>query len=92
MSATPGVPAAGIQAQDHYAERPIWALFGKVMQVERETPAGMIAAAQIQMTTHQQIGRADQLIWRGVTYEVDSDPMPARIGGGYITIITRVST
>lgn len=91
VSATPAVPAAGIAARDYFAERPITALFGQLEQVETQTPAGMIIATMVQCTTVEPLGRQDELIWRGITYEVDSDAMQARMGGGWITVLKRAT-
>ena len=92
VSASDGVPAAGIQPTQYFARRPIAALFGKMELVEEQTNAGTIIHATVQVTTHEQLSRQDRLIWRGETYEIDSDAMPARIGDGYITLMRRVST
>lgn len=89
VSATSGNPQIGLDGQDFYRETTISALFGRVDPKERQTPAGMIAAAQISATTKERLERQDQLVWRGITYSIDSDAMPARFIEGWITVLNR---
>ena len=82
---------AGISQINYYADRGVSALFGQMSALEVQTPAGLIAASVVQMTTQERIGREDYIVWRGINFEVDSDPVPARFGDGWITILKRVS-
>lgn len=88
VSANSGIPGVGLGGENFYAERTITALFADANQLESQTPAGLIAAGELVMTTREKIGRSDELVWRGIEYRVDSDPMPARFDG-WTTVIRR---
>lgn len=89
VSATSGTPAAGLPGSSYYREQTITALFGAASQPERQTPGGMIAAAELFVTTRETLGRQDELIWRGQTYRIESDPVPAPVTNQWISHIKR---
>lgn len=91
VSASAGVPLAGLGSAPQYAERTITALFaaGVLHQGQVVTPAGMFVDGQFVATTRERLSKHDELRWRGVTYRVDSDPMPARIAGTWVSTIKR---
>lgn len=88
VSATSGIPPVG-GTIDHYASRTVTALFADFNQPEVQTPAGMIAAAMVQVTTNEKLTRNDLLVWRGIEYQVDSDPIPSKLGDNWIALIKR---
>lgn len=89
VSATSGVPAAGLGGSSYYREQTITALFGAGRQPERQVPGGMIAAAELLVTTRERLGRRDELVWRGETYRVDGDPVPAPVTNQWISPVKR---
>lgn len=88
-SASAGIPAAGIGNSAIYVQRTITALFGPISQPEEQTPAGMFAAGMWACTTREKLGRSDELVWRGSSLKVDSDPTPARIAGTWMCTVKR---
>ncbi len=90
ISASGGIPAAGIGATAFWREQVITAVFAPAAgQEEMQTPGGMLAAADLTVATEQQLGRNDRLLWRGVEYRVDSDPQPSKLNNGWISLIKR---
>lgn len=89
ISASAGVPAAGFGDAPQYREQTVTALFGDVKSPETPYAAGMIAAADIFAVMRERPARQDELLWRGVSYRVDSDPAPARLAGTYTMKLTR---
>lgn len=90
ISASGGIPAAGIGATAFWREQLITAVFSPAQgQPEEQTPGGMLADAELTVVTEQQLGRNDRLIWRGVEYRVDSDPQPSKLNDGWISLIKR---
>ena len=79
----------------YYRQQIITAYFGNrvIEQVpERQTPAGMLAAANVWMVCREQIGRRDEILWRGSTYRVDGDPVPAYIASHWAVGLKRATT
>lgn len=92
VSSSAGNADAGLGDRDYYREQTITALLGlgnKRPAMERQTNAGMLASDQITATTREQLGRRDELVWRGNTYRVESDPVPSTIGPHWVTEIKR---
>lgn len=90
VSASAGVGVAGFGSTPYYRERTITALFAPLPQnPETQTPAGMLAADQFQVTTREPLTRRDELRWRGVTYRIESDPSPATINGYWVALVKR---
>jgi hypothetical protein len=89
ISASAGVPAAGFGDAPQYREQTVTALFGDVKSPEMPYAAGMIAAADIYAVMRERPARQDELLWRGVSYRVESDPAPARLAGTYTMILKR---
>jgi hypothetical protein len=82
MSASAGVPAAGIGSATYYRESTITAIFGRGipgMFQEMQLPAGLQAAGVVMMASPHKIGRQDEILWRGTTYRVEADPVPVSL-------------
>ena len=91
VSASDGLGYAGLGETQHYREQRITALLYQSYQrqPERQTPAGMVAEGAFAVTTRERLGRQDELVWRGVTYRVESDPTPGAVAGAWMTIVKR---
>ena len=89
ISASAGVNAAGFGDAPQFREQTITALFGDVKAPETPYAAGMIAAADIYAVMRERPARQDELLWRGVSYRVESDPAPARLAGTYTMLLKR---
>lgn len=90
ISASAGVSVAGFGSTLYYRERTITALFAPLpANPEAQTPAGMLAADQFQVTTREPIGRRDELRWRGNVYRIESDPSPATLNGFWVALVKR---
>lgn len=79
----------------YYREQTITAFFGRntIGQVgERQTPAGMLAAGDVWMVCREQVGRRDEIRWRGSIYRVDGDAVPAVIASHWAVGLKRAST
>lgn len=80
----------------YYAERAITAMLaapqdGEARFRETQLPAGQIIAGDLVASTLHPLGQNDQVVWRGVTYRVESDAVPVYIGGKlfYRTVLRR---
>lgn len=90
VSASGGVNVAGLGATGYWRDQTITALFRPLPSLpETQTPAGMIAAGQFQMTTREAVGRGDQVRWNNVIYRVDSVPVQSSMHSGYVSIVAR---
>jgi len=91
-SASAGNPDAGMGDAQYYSESIITALFGMNRTPdlrERQQAVGLLVAADIYAVTREPLGRQDELIWRGVTYRVESDPVPGQMVTGWVTQLKR---
>ena len=82
----------GFGSANFYRESVITGVFGNNVPpglLERQRSIGMIAAGDVQCVTQQQLGREDLLSWRGIEYRVDSDPVPARLPGLWVSVLKR---
>lgn len=90
VSAATGLSVMGRGDTFYYREQTITALFAPLPpNPETQTPAGMIAADEFQMTTTQSVGRQDEVRWRGEIYRVESDPSPATLPGYWVSRVKR---
>ena len=90
VSATGGVAVAGIGPTGYTVDRSISALLRPIPVVpETQGAAGMIAAAQFQVTTREALGKRDTLIWNGTAYRVEGPAAAATLTSGYMTVIAR---
>lgn len=92
VSASAGVPAAGIGSALYYREQTITAVFGRGLLgqfLEYQVAAGMQAAGIVLMASPHRIARQDEIVWRGTTYRVEADPVPARIVGHWVVNLKR---
>ena len=75
-----------------YRESVITGVFGNNVPpglMERSRAVGMIAAGDVQCVTREQLGREDLLSWREIEYRVDSDPVPSRLPGLWVSVLKR---
>jgi hypothetical protein len=90
VSASAGVNVMGMGTALYYREQAITALFAPLPpNPETQTPAGMIAGDEFQMTSTQQVGRQDEVRWKGELYRVESDPSPATMPGYWVSRVKR---
>lgn len=89
VSASAGVPAAGIGSAPRYVERQITALFYPLELAEGQRAAGMIVTSEFKATTREPLGRQDELVWQGATYRVESEATPATMPGTFVSVIKR---
>lgn len=94
VSASAGVAEYGEGSALFYAERTITAVFGRGILgqfLEYQQAAGMEAAGVVPMSSPWKIGRQDEIVWRGVTYRVEADPVPARMLGHWTVQLKRAN-
>lgn len=90
VSASAGVSVAGFGSTPYYREQTITGLFAPLpSNPEVQTPAGMIAADMLQVTTRERLSRRDELRWRGAAYRIESDPSPATLNGFWVSLVKR---
>ena len=92
VSASAGVAAAGESDTLYYHHHVITGMFGNrvVEQLpEHSTPGGMVAAAQVYVITREQVSRQDELVWNGIAYRAESDPVRATLVGHWVTVLKR---
>jgi hypothetical protein len=58
---------------------------------QEQTPGGTLIAGDVIASTFQALGDQDQVIWRDVSYGVEGESIPVRIGGRlwYRTVLRR---
>lgn len=95
VSASAGVPEAGIGDTQYYRQQTITGQFGVMLNLpkvlENVAAPGLIAAGAFQMVTRERVGRQDEVIYNSATYRVESDPVPAQLVGWWVTQIKRAS-
>ena len=95
VSASAGIPEAGIGDGQYYRLQTITGQFGTMIGLPRigesNGAAGQIAAGLFQMTTRERIGRQDEIVYNANLYRVESDPVPAPLAGWWVTQIKRAS-
>lgn len=95
ISASAGVPEAGIGDMQYYRLSTITGQFGVMLNPpkvgEQVAAPGLIAAGQFQMVTRERVGRQDEIIYNSALYRVESDPVPAQLVGWWVTQIKRAS-
>ena len=89
VSASAGVPVAGLGSAPRYVERTITALFYPMEQPEGQRAAGQVVTAEFKATTREALGRNDELVWQGAVYRVEGAATPASLPGTYVTVIKR---
>ena len=97
VSSTTGVRERGQGDTYYYAERTITGLFAGLGQdapafSEGALPAGMLTSGMMRAVTREELGRRDELRWRGNVYRVQSDPIPNFVSGLWETILKRGDT
>lgn len=95
VSASAGIPEAGIGDGQYYRTQTITGQFGVMLSPpkigEGNGAAGQIAAGLFQMVSRERIGRQDEIIYNSAYYRVESDPVPAPLAGWWVTQIKRAS-
>lgn len=92
VSASANVSVAGLGSALSYREQLITGIFGfNVLPrfMEHQSPGGLIAAGDVWCTTREKPARKDELRWRGQTYRVDSDPVPSKLDGCWVSVLKR---
>lgn len=87
-----GTRVAGFGSAYFYRQQVITGVFGNNVPaslIEKQRAAGVIAAGDVQLVSREQIGRQDRLIWRGIKYNIESDPVPSRMAGLWVTVLRR---
>lgn len=77
---------AGGGTTQHYRWQVITALWaapqmGESRYREYPTPAGEMIAGEAVISTTHALSMNDEIVWRGVAYRVNSDPVPIVLGG-----------
>lgn len=95
VSASGGVPEAGIGDTYYFRQQTITGQFGVMLNtpkvMENAGAAGEIAAGTFQIVTRERLGRRDEILFNGATHRVESDPVPATLVGWWVTQIKRAS-
>lgn len=82
VSASAGSPQYGIADADSYVETRITGLFQSVQFAENLAPGGQFNAGDMVATLIDCVPSArDEIIWRGVTYRMESDLTPQQLLG-----------
>lgn len=90
ISASAGDPDLGLGDQLYYREQVVTALIGSVSgSRERQTMAGIMTSDEVMVSMREHLARRDELRWRGVTYRVESDPVPASLDGCFVAVVKR---
>jgi hypothetical protein len=90
VSASGGVNVAGLGATGYYRESLVSALIRPLpIMLETQTPAGMIAAGQFQMTTREAVGRNDTIVWANTNYRIEGPPVQSPLHSGWVSTIVR---
>ncbi len=89
VSASAGVPAAGIGSAPRYVERTITALFYPLEQPEGQRAVGQVVSSEFKATTREALGLQDELVWQGATYRVEGVATPTKLPGTWVTVIKR---
>jgi hypothetical protein len=76
---------AGSGMVQHYREQMISGLFAMPRAWEgrfraMQLPGGVEQAGHVLLSTFQPLGSQDQILWRGVTFRVEGDATPVRLG------------
>lgn len=95
ISASAGVPEAGIGDTFYYRQSTITGQFGVMLNLpkigEQVGAPGMIANGMFQMVTREHIGRQDEIIYNSAYYRVEADPVPDELADWWVTQLKRAS-
>lgn len=81
-TAQAGAPQFGVEHKPVYIEKIITGLFNPMTLKEIQAAGGQYVAGDIQATILDYIpNTADEIVWRGVTYGIESDHLPQPIVG-----------
>lgn len=95
VSASAGIPEAGIGDGQYYRTQTITGQFGTMIGLPRigesNGAVGQIMAGMFQVVSRERITRQDEIVYNGSLYRVESDPVPAQLAGWWVTQIKRAS-
>jgi hypothetical protein len=80
VSAVTANAVLGLGDTLYYREQPITAVMSYQTNMEHQAGVGQIAREVLYAMTPFEIGSRDELVWQGVTYRVESDSQPSRVG------------
>lgn len=92
VSAAGGNEDVGLEDTEYWREQIVTASLGDIdiaRLPEHQTPAGLIAKGDLYCVTREKFNREDELVWRGDTYRVESDPVRATINQGWVSLLKR---
>lgn len=94
ISASAGVDVAGEGDTPFYRQQTITAVMGMGQMAmpnlpQHQTPAGQVVAGQFYIVTQAPIAKDDEIVWRGQTYRVESDPTPSVMVSGFVAQLKR---
>jgi hypothetical protein len=93
VSGATGVVAAGYGVELYYSYATITALIksipDKPEMMETFKPGGMVAAGQYRISTNVPVYREDEMIWNGISFFVNSDPIIDAYTNRYVFLIRR---
>ena len=92
VSASAGVPAAGIGETDYYRQQLITGSFGNSINpriLQRQQAAGMIFDADILAVTREKFGPRDTVDWNGDSFRVESEPVQSKINQLWVSQLKR---
>ena len=88
-SAGGGAAWAGISNSAYYRDSLLTAHIVNAELMEEQRPGGQVIADTLRVTLPVQPGQKDELIWRGITYRIEGDTVPARIHDRYMVTVKR---
>lgn len=89
ISATTANDVIGLGDTYHYRETWVSAHMTFKDNVQTQEGGGQVISQTLKATSDYQFGDRDELVWLGVTYRVDSDNMPAKVGNQWTVKLDR---
>ena len=92
VSAVSGNAAVGLGSAVYYRQQLITGVFGDGVATTNtfaQRPVGQLQAGQIRIVTTEKLAQDDEIVYRGDTYRVDSEPTYSVLNGRYIAILNR---
>lgn len=92
LGSSTGNPALGLGGSAIYRTQTITALFAPLpKEGESQSIGGLIAGAEFAVTTREKVQRNDMLVFRGVSYRIESDPMPEKLSNSWVSYVKRAT-
>ncbi len=85
VSATANNDVMGLGDTLYYRNQSISAHMTFSANSEAQYQLGQVPSQTVYATTRQKLGSQDELVWNGVVYRVEGEPMLARVGGHWTT-------